>query len=162
MEALHRKWDYDVYCWGQDTVFLVDGFGSMVYCWWWKRNPVNQTSWGWQLINPIVFKFLAPSKRWCRISGHQQYRWYDPSTDFFSPLIWRHTDTNMMVDSQCWLWGINLCMVIWMYTFSTLGIQPPCQMMIGVYIITSSVRYLGSVTILRRWLDPYRATIFPT
>lgn len=23
MEALHRKWDYDVYCWGQDTVFFL-------------------------------------------------------------------------------------------------------------------------------------------
>ena len=38
--------------------------------------------------------------------------------------------------------------------FHTLGIQSPCQMMSKGCIITSNARYLGSITILRRWLDP--------
>ncbi len=36
----------------------------------------------------------------------------------------------------------------------SLGIQSPCQMMIGVYNHLRNARYLGSITILRRWLDP--------
>ena len=36
----------------------------------------------------------------------------------------------------------------------SLKIQSPCQMMSKGCIVTSSERYLGSSTILRRWLDP--------
>ena len=43
----------------------------------------------------------------------------------------------------------------WYHGLYTLGIQSPCQMMSKGCIITSSARYLSSITILRRWLDPY-------
>ena len=38
--------------------------------------------------------------------------------------------------------------------YSSLGIQSPCQRMIGMYKQLRNAMYLGSITILRRWLDP--------
>ena len=40
--------------------------------------------------------------------------------------------------------------VIKMVVDNALGIQSPCQMMIGVYNHLRNERYLGSITILRR------------
>ena len=37
-----------------------------------------------------------------------------------------------------------------------LGIQSPCQRMIGLSNHLQNAEYLGSSSILRRWLDPYR------
>ena len=48
---------------------------------------------------------------------------------------------------------LDLFKVICYLFYHALRIQSPSQMVIGV-IITSLERYLGSITILRRWLDP--------
>ncbi len=48
--------------------------------------------------------------------------------------------------------GSNLSRIWW--NLCTLGTQSPCQMMIGVYNHLRNARYLGSIAILTRWLDP--------
>ena len=52
-------------------------------------------------------------------------------------------------------WGLQKNDTFYHLQYKSLGIQSPCQMMIGVYNHLRNARYLGSVTILRRWLDPY-------
>ena len=44
-----------------------------------------------------------------------------------------------------------------LWYWSSPGMQSPGQRMIGLYNHLQNVKYLkGSITILRRWVDPYR------
>ena len=110
---------------------------------------------GWKCYNNKKFQ-STPYPRKNKMLNPQNevwFRWFS----FFSWVIFRFKKPSKRVlRNEWWIWiQKNLCsLAVFEQVSHSLGIQSPCQRMIGVYnhLLRKVVRF--HETILRRWLDP--------
>ena len=149
--------------WGIVVVVVLDGCcdcGCCYYCW------SNDNVWHMCLDILCIKTCTIPWYFWDKEGQYWENLTKNLQKEQQSPVVWvlaiLRLWTVKPIVIQCDLAFVPkwICLFfldlrfLELIIYLPLGIQSRCQMMIGVYNHLRNASYLGSITILRRWLDP--------